>query len=828
MGKKTIKTERINNNTKSVIDQIVNSFKDKSIKDIGKWKTALTLMDHPEKPRMYLYHDLVKDLGVDGHYKSLVRLRKYTTLNSAFTVKDEDNINKEANDFFNQSWFFDFLGTAIDAIIEGHTLLEFKYFSDKEAKFYVVPRRNVVPQKHIIVPDLSKEVYIDFEDSNLEDWVLEIGKRDDIGIINDIIPNLIWKRNVAQSWMEFCEKFGQPMVTATTNTTDTEQLDKIEYLLDQLGEAASAVFPSGTTIDYKEANRTDAYQTYDNFIKYNKDEMSVNIVGGTMITNDGASRSQSEVHERNLDEKIAAADKRSIMFLVNDCLIPLLIKQGYSFLSDRSRLSFDKSHGLSLKDYWPIVEGVMKDYEVPEDFITKVFYIPIEGKKKRPIITTNESSISAVARPQYSNSCCSPLKNKTEFNAKGFSIETELDKLHNTFLQKIWNSDNYNVEQSNILIAEAKHLTNGLFKGWGERRIEAAWNEPDHLAMHYMEFNLYEFAHTKTEARLAAINELLIDKDKLEIRTYNQFEKLALERVNKLNRSYLRTEHNLSIAIGQGASSYHRALSEKDTVTSYVQYQTAGDDKVRPEHRILDGKIFNLSDPEAMRLWPPNAYGCRCEMVQYVGDSPKVTKGKTAINTLGDSFKDSPFNVNFGDSRKVFEKKQLYTPSLSGLKNINQLTYQRYGLKKLTTFKQQSNNLNRDKTITSENVSDLFIPTVGTSNYMEYNDYLERKLLISKKVFDSHTTGKYITENEGFRHQLFPFLKDVLNNPDEVWLQDYKSNRFNIRYIKVYKNITLVVDCKITSKGLEIQTWYPLEKDENVSRIGLLINKKGL
>src|SRR5690606_4823957 len=115
---------------------------------------------------------------------------------------------------------------------------------------------------------------IDFTNPAFQNWLLEMGDRNDLGIINDIIPNLIWKRNIMQSWAEFCERFGIPMVTATTVRTTDESIQAIESMLQQLGEAAYGVFPEGTTIDFKEANRTDAYQVFDNLIKRCDQEVS--------------------------------------------------------------------------------------------------------------------------------------------------------------------------------------------------------------------------------------------------------------------------------------------------------------------------------------------------------------------------------------------------------------------------------------------------------------------------------------------------------------------------------------------------------------------------
>lgn len=369
---------------KDLIMKIVNSFADRSRKDIDKWRTAILVAENQEKPRRNVLQDLYKDLKTDGHFKAQIRMRKYATLNTEFGIVDKNGKpNEEATLLVNQKWFFQFLAYALDAIVYGHTLIEFQEFIDHKIKIDLVPRRNVVPELKQLIPDLGNDDFIDYSGDDFKDWVIEIeDDEDNFGIMNDIVPNLIWKRNVAQSWAEFCEKFGMPMVTAHTNTRDSKEIDKIEFMLQQLGEASTGVFPTGTTVDIKEASRTDAYQTYDNFIKFNKEEISVAIVGGTMLTNDGSSRSQSEVHERNLDKKIAQADKRFISFLVNDVLLPLLVNQGYSFIKEDDKFQFNLSHGLALDKFWKITQGIMKEYEVDDDWLGKTFHVTIAGKKK--------------------------------------------------------------------------------------------------------------------------------------------------------------------------------------------------------------------------------------------------------------------------------------------------------------------------------------------------------------------------------------------------------------------------------------------------------------
>lgn len=52
----------------------------------------------------------------------------------------------------------------------------------------------------------------------------------------------------------------------------------------------------------------------------------------------------------------------------------------------------------------------------------------------------------------------------------------------------------------------------------------------------------------------------------------------------------------------------------------YLQYRTAGDARVRPQHRMWNGLIYPLSDSFWETHYPPNGWGCRCTVRAY-GDS---------------------------------------------------------------------------------------------------------------------------------------------------------------------------------------------------------------
>ena len=85
------------------------------------------------------------------------------------------------------------------------------------------------------------------------------------------------------------------------------------------------------------------------------------------------------------------------------------------------------------------------------------------------------------------------------------------------------------------------------------------------------------------------------------------------------NEHYLRAEYNFAISSAQSAARWEQIEADGDRYD--LQYRTAGDNKVRPEHAALHGVTLPPSSPFWDSFMPPNGWNCRCTAVQ-------VRKGK--------------------------------------------------------------------------------------------------------------------------------------------------------------------------------------------------------
>lgn len=66
------------------------------------------------------------------------------------------------------------------------------------------------------------------------------------------------------------------------------------------------------------------------------------------------------------------------------------------------------------------------------------------------------------------------------------------------------------------------------------------------------------------------------------------------------------------------AGRWEQLLANKDN-RPYLQYRTAGDARVRLQHRQWNGLIYPISDSFWQTHYPPNGWGCRCTIRAYSG-----------------------------------------------------------------------------------------------------------------------------------------------------------------------------------------------------------------
>jgi len=165
------------NNSRMIVAKIVSEFKDRTRKDIAKWRSALSESDDIETPRRVLLHDLYDDLSTDGHLQSQILIRKLATLSSTFIITDKKTgkINQEKTDLLKTEWFFDFVDFILDSIYRGYTVLELT--DTVNTVFEPIPYRNIVPERTLVLYEVYGDEGINFSLPIYNDYLVIVGKK---------------------------------------------------------------------------------------------------------------------------------------------------------------------------------------------------------------------------------------------------------------------------------------------------------------------------------------------------------------------------------------------------------------------------------------------------------------------------------------------------------------------------------------------------------------------------------------------------------------------------------------------------------------------------
>lgn len=132
--------------------------------------------------------------------------------------------------------------------------------------------------------------------------------------------------------------------------------------------------------------------------------------------------------------------------------------------------------------------------------------------------------------------------------------------------------------------------------------------------------NLFSGAKTANEAADLLQLAFMPDGSKRPFKEYRTLAANIDKRYNGIGsdkkfKSWLKTEQNTAFAQAQGAEKWQRIIDQKE-ILPYLKYVTVGDDRVRDEHAALDGVIKKVGDSFWDVNFPPNAFNCRCDVIQ--------------------------------------------------------------------------------------------------------------------------------------------------------------------------------------------------------------------
>lgn len=174
---------------------------------------------------------------------------------------------------------------------------------------------------------------------------------------------------------------------------------------------------------------------------------------------------------------------------------------------------------------------------------------------------------------------------------------------------------------SGLLVTTGKTLAGKVQESYTQ--ITPDFTTPDTAMLARLTSDVWQFSAAKNWQELRDLTDVLKDENG-KLREWADFKEAAESVVDKYQTNWMRSEYNFAISASQSAARWTEFMNTKEIIPN-LQYQTVGDDAVRPEHQLLDGVIKPKTDPWWSIHYPPNGWGCRCEAIEVPNGLGRVT-----------------------------------------------------------------------------------------------------------------------------------------------------------------------------------------------------------
>lgn len=232
------------------------------------------------------------------------------------------------------------------------------------------------------------------------------------------------------------------------------------------------------------------------------------------------------------------------------------------------------------------------------------------------------------------------------------TIDNDIDAIIGELAQRIYDGENITFDHD-LLQATAKTYLDAVEKGYGKRLPDVDWNSPDFKTLEKLTENVFKFSASKNYNTLRDMSLLLKDGD--HIRSFDDFQK-EVDKLNvKYNHNWLRTEYNQAVSSSQCAARWTDYGKHADK-NPFLQYQAVMDANTRAEHAALHGIVKRYDDEFWDKYYPPNGWGCRCEVIQLPGKNHK----ETPAADIKYCNVPAAFKVNVGKTGKIFSEEHPY------------------------------------------------------------------------------------------------------------------------------------------------------------------------
>ncbi len=823
-----------------IIQDIVIKSPNRRVYDVGDWRTALRAADVGRVKQLY---DLFDDMLIDGVLSDAVQRRIDAVTNAELTFQDSEgrDVPEITRLIDTQAWEA-ILTTIMHCRIYGRSGCAFNIV-DGSLSVQTFPAKHINLVNHTILKLDSDEIGTPYLGDS---FFLVLGNERDFGLLLKAVPYAIYKRGGFGDWSQWIELFGMPQRIGKYNTYDPESRRLLEEAFEKAGSAPYVVIPKEAEVETRDSGGGSG-ASYNEFRQACNEEILITILGQTLTTTQGntGALALGEVH-KEVEEGKNKSDLRFVQRVLNERVLPMLEARGLP-VSGGSFVFPSTPEALTVSDIVQLT-GVM---DIPTSYLHERFSIPVP-EEGEPVARRQTAPMDGLFGDNsdddepVANADRSLLRRLIDF----FGVAparpgASNGKAHITLSD---NAPLYERLAARVADGEASYFDRELFYAISDdllsairpafkrqlSDIETTYEASDDAFITAMEQNLFHFSAAKTLAEIQQLNTAFRSA-----KSYDEFSRKAEAVCNAFNVRWQRTEYETAVLCAEAASNYAR-LSSKVKLYPYWRYVTVGDDRVRDEHRALNGVVLPANDPTWDKIYPPNGWKCRCRVapvLRHEVTADEIAASREAVAQYMDTADwrmavAQGWGCNRAKRSEIFTADQMYIrkfPQMAA-KLMSRISPAQWGVER--SLKKRMESAPEAPAKYEGSADDWWngrARNIDGAELLPMTDYAGRTWYMSRKDYDTHTTDN--KKKRAFRKEYLSCIDGTLGDPDEVWLnQEYKdrddteSKLNNWIMIKYYRDFALACVCKIEKNRMSFKSWYLVQTSR--IRSGMLIKKK--
>lgn len=382
--------------------------------DSQKLSTAIRASDRGRKASLIdIFNIIIKDPVVGESIRK--RIRHIT--NGGLTFQADKKEVPEMVDFMKSPKFRILLREILMTKFFGKSIIELNF--GEKFDIFIVPRKNLDTTKKVILRDSGDAIGIPYEN---DDFLMNLGEDDDTGLLFEVAPYAIFKRNGGADYAEFCELWGIPILAGLYDPDDEGGREEMEKTFATRGAGGSVVMSNKSKIEPISGDSKTAVHA--EFLKWLDEQMLIALLGQTMTSKDGSSYSQGKVHADTEDD-VNDDDRAYVTEVLNHELLPRLEKRGYP--TKGGWFVFPQKETLSLTEKLNIAKQIndLTEDGVNEDYWYETFGLT-RGNKKSKLEKVQDENIVE----ENDDEDTKPTKKPIKKEAKALSL---FDKVKDFF-----------------------------------------------------------------------------------------------------------------------------------------------------------------------------------------------------------------------------------------------------------------------------------------------------------------------------------------------------------------------------------------------------------